>query len=327
MTDEILAEPYGRIYCVTNSVNGKRYVGQTIRSLRDRWLRHVADSKHASVPLGRAICKHGPDAFVIEQIATAVDQRALNAAEADWIVALGTTVPDGYNLRDGGGQFGRPHPTTLDTISDRLRSAWADVAKREAWEFGLRQRWQDEEFRKRMTARLGAPELRAKIAAALRTPESRAKLSAVMSTPEQLVRQAEQSRRQWQRDGYRDEMRATLKAAQNRPDVRAKRDATNSDPAVFERRSEAAKRKWGDADQRSKLMAKRDTPEFREYLSSSRKAQWADPAFREMMMVKFAAPESRARRSAALKGRPVSAETRAKQSAAAIKRNAERKRG
>ena len=33
------------IYLVTNKVNGKQYIGQTVRTIADRWTRHVSASK------------------------------------------------------------------------------------------------------------------------------------------------------------------------------------------------------------------------------------------------------------------------------------------
>jgi predicted GIY-YIG superfamily endonuclease len=35
----------GLIYLITNTVNGKRYIGQTVRTLRQRWQQHVRDAK------------------------------------------------------------------------------------------------------------------------------------------------------------------------------------------------------------------------------------------------------------------------------------------
>jgi group I intron endonuclease len=57
----------GMIYKITNKINGKVYIGQTIRRLEDRWASHVyeaiigkSDNKFA-----RAIRKHGPSSFEI----------------------------------------------------------------------------------------------------------------------------------------------------------------------------------------------------------------------------------------------------------------------
>ena len=63
------------IYKITNTVNGKIYVGKWHgKSAKSRWAMHVAHAK--SFTSGKkhyfhsAIRKHGPSAFVIEEIAT-----------------------------------------------------------------------------------------------------------------------------------------------------------------------------------------------------------------------------------------------------------------
>lgn len=34
----------GHIYCITNTVNGKRYVGYTVKSIEERFKIHLKDS-------------------------------------------------------------------------------------------------------------------------------------------------------------------------------------------------------------------------------------------------------------------------------------------
>ena len=57
----------GFIYLITNNINGKRYVGQTIQTINKRWNAHVA--KYGKRPMiDKAIDKYGKDNFVIEEI-------------------------------------------------------------------------------------------------------------------------------------------------------------------------------------------------------------------------------------------------------------------
>jgi len=127
------------IYCHTNKVNGKRYVGQTLCSMEKRWGEHVSSSKASkggSRVLAKAIRKYGADAFdhrVLEVVST---QEAADLAESLWIEKLICRVPSGYNLKSGGGGRWRHHEETIQRIRDalakvkpirskKIRASWA----------------------------------------------------------------------------------------------------------------------------------------------------------------------------------------------------------
>ena len=58
------------IYLITNLVNGKYYVGQTVMSLRERFNAHAASSYRGERwPLAHAFRKYGRDAFEIQALA------------------------------------------------------------------------------------------------------------------------------------------------------------------------------------------------------------------------------------------------------------------
>ena len=87
----------GKIYCITNCINEKMYVGQTST---DRRLELYASGNGHGV-IGRAIKKHGWENFslsIIEEIPIEL----LNEAEMFWIDFLNTMSPNGYNLTAGG---------------------------------------------------------------------------------------------------------------------------------------------------------------------------------------------------------------------------------
>lgn len=91
------------IYKITNILNGKVYIGQTIRTLEERWISHL--SKHSRCrAIKSAIDKHGAENFIIEQIDTARDLTDLNKKEEFWVDKLNTLSPSGYNLKTGGDQ-------------------------------------------------------------------------------------------------------------------------------------------------------------------------------------------------------------------------------
>lgn len=89
------------IYKITNLVNGKMYIGQTIGTLCARWKRHCGDNSKCPA-IHNAIVKYGIQNFNVEQIDTANSQEELNEKEAYWINTLNTISPNGYNLQNGG---------------------------------------------------------------------------------------------------------------------------------------------------------------------------------------------------------------------------------
>lgn len=115
------------IYCVTNTVNGKRYVGQTSDTVEVRWKAHVASSRNKGGcrVFCAAIRKYGAAAFVREILEVVATQSEADAAETKWISAKESRVPNGYNLTSGGGSYGRLHEESKRLIakasSERLR--------------------------------------------------------------------------------------------------------------------------------------------------------------------------------------------------------------
>ena len=90
------------IYKITNMVNGKQYIGQTTRSLQQRWREHCS-TRSGCTYLHNAIEKYGKENFRVEQIDVALDQEELNYKEQQYIKCYNTIVPYGYNLDSGGG--------------------------------------------------------------------------------------------------------------------------------------------------------------------------------------------------------------------------------
>lgn len=92
---------YGIIYKITNTANGKVYIGQTTHSLRDRWRLHCSPKSTCSL-LREAIAEFGKEAFVMEQIDTGGSREELNRKEAEWITRENSIAPHGYNVDKGG---------------------------------------------------------------------------------------------------------------------------------------------------------------------------------------------------------------------------------
>ncbi len=99
------------IYKITNTINGKAYVGQTLYSLEKRFADHVKDSTksvHSKRPLYKAMLKYGCAAFSIEIVEELPnDPEVLNNREIYWITKFHTYCKDplgpGYNATLGGG--------------------------------------------------------------------------------------------------------------------------------------------------------------------------------------------------------------------------------
>lgn len=86
------------IYKITNLVNGKAYVGQTVRKLWERLKEH-RKSKSA---IGNALRKYGKESFSIEILAECLTIDEMNNKEIHFIKTLNTMKPNGYNLAAGG---------------------------------------------------------------------------------------------------------------------------------------------------------------------------------------------------------------------------------
>ena len=89
------------IYLVTNKIDGKQYIGQTVQSLRARWKMHCKISSRFPY-LKNAIQKYGAEAFSVGLLERCGSLQELNEAEIYWIKLYNTLAPNGYNLSRGG---------------------------------------------------------------------------------------------------------------------------------------------------------------------------------------------------------------------------------
>ena len=111
----------GYIYLITNKVNGKRYVGQTIHEdIETRWTQH---RKMKKTMLGRyiynAYVKHGINNFDFKIICICFDEDC-NFLEEEYIQKFNTLAPNGYNLREGG-KNSRHHEESKRLMSENRR--------------------------------------------------------------------------------------------------------------------------------------------------------------------------------------------------------------
>lgn len=94
---------YGVIYCATNIINDKKYIGQTIRDLSIRKREHIGQANNGSeLAIHQAIRKYGENNFEWSIIDQAYNQEDLDDKEIYWIDYYNTFYVGGYNMSPGG---------------------------------------------------------------------------------------------------------------------------------------------------------------------------------------------------------------------------------
>jgi len=108
---------YGIIYCALNTVNNKRYIGQTIRDLNKRKKEHISLANNGSkFAFHLAINKYGEDVFEWSTIDVADSQEELDSKESYWIEFYDCYHSGGYNMSVGG-QFNKKTDNNADYLS------------------------------------------------------------------------------------------------------------------------------------------------------------------------------------------------------------------
>lgn len=118
------------IYCWTNLINGKVYIGQTTdkRGIMKRYADHKnysenINSPNYNKPLPSAIRKYGINNFKLEVIDVADTVEELNEKEMYYIEKYNSLVSgNGYNIREGGNNT---------TLSDDIKNKMSEAHKKE----------------------------------------------------------------------------------------------------------------------------------------------------------------------------------------------------
>lgn len=117
------------IYRTTNLMNGKVYIGKSMKSNPN----YIG----SGVLLRKAIRKYGRQSFRKDVLEQCLTKDELNSREKHWILELNSLAPVGYNLTrggDGGDTFsGRTH--TLETrarIQATNKKTWSDPLLRKS---------------------------------------------------------------------------------------------------------------------------------------------------------------------------------------------------
>ena len=107
----------GIIYCFTNKINNKKYIGQTINP-NQRYNAHKSNYQNSNNQeynslLHKAFRKYGFENFDYEILSKDIDDiELLNQLEIFYIKKFNTKVPNGYNVESGGKNA--PKPKTLE---------------------------------------------------------------------------------------------------------------------------------------------------------------------------------------------------------------------
>lgn len=100
---------FGIIYIITNSINEKIYIGQTIQSLKSRWQEHCrrpSSKAEANMRIKRAIFKYGKENFSIKELERCKVEE-LDKKEK-YYISLYDSIEKGYNIARGGKERNKP---------------------------------------------------------------------------------------------------------------------------------------------------------------------------------------------------------------------------
>jgi len=88
-----------KLYCFTNIINGKQYIGITKQDIQKRWRNGKGYKKPTRI--GGAIRKYGWDNFKKEVLFDNLTQEQAIQLEKEYIAKL-DTINNGYNVQEGG---------------------------------------------------------------------------------------------------------------------------------------------------------------------------------------------------------------------------------
>ena len=111
------------IYKITNQINGKIYIGQSI-DIKNRWKQHIGEAKQGryNTRLYNALRKYNIDNFTFEVIEECKSTE-LNEREIYWIEYYQSYVPAiGYNMNTGGLNFFKIKPEIIYYLWDSGKS-------------------------------------------------------------------------------------------------------------------------------------------------------------------------------------------------------------
>jgi len=125
---------YGFIYLITNTINGKIYVGQTKRTVEKRWKGHLSKARHTeeATPILCAIRKYGADNFSQKVLCVADNKQQLDKLEENYTILLKSNDNTiGYNLAVGACVKGEPRERSNRKQTGKLSHKYRNDIKDE----------------------------------------------------------------------------------------------------------------------------------------------------------------------------------------------------
>jgi len=119
------------IYLLTNKLNGKKYVGQSV-DVNKRWKEHIAiaiNPKSRKYAIHNAIAKYGQDNFSWEILHYCSSFDESNILETKLIKEHNCLHPFGYNLNEGGNSH-VPCDAVKEKIREKLKIVGTFVGKK-----------------------------------------------------------------------------------------------------------------------------------------------------------------------------------------------------
>lgn len=144
------------IYRFKNKVNGKVYIGQTVKPFRKRVIQHMTNSRPTTkvhkTYFHNALNKYGFEMFDVSIIERCATQEELNERERYWIAYYKATDKNyGYNV-DSGGQLGKTTKPLSPEHKQKLLDANLGKHRSDELKERLRQvhkeMWNDPKYRK-----------------------------------------------------------------------------------------------------------------------------------------------------------------------------------
>lgn len=307
------------IYILTNRVNGKQYVGQSL-DIDQRVNKHFSGHASNCSAIHNAIKKYGKNTFDIEIIEyPLISKEALNAVEKWCITRFNTLSPAGYNLKTGGDSGGKNSEETKRKIGDRHRGRKLSNEHRlKISQTQVGKTISDQQRQKISKANRGrkrTPEQRRKISEAtekaMQRPDVRQKIEASQKPLSEDARRriGNANRKKWEDPNFRKKQSENLRQIWKDPELREKQSKAHKGKKLSDEHrkniGKASQKRWKNREYREKHRKTHreamSRPEYKEKQRQNSLKMWEDPEYRrkrsEAMTTEVKAKISKSKRA------------------------------